>query len=225
MDPSPATLAVPIRILPKSKLHYGCRHCIYVSPRPNDLKSHIRTVHSELLECQQCHEVFSVREHLNRHALERKHQAFRCNECTATFTRLDDLRRHNRKHQAISEQFSCPHCPVGTKGFTRKDKLTQHLESFHRIGSLPGTAKSSACPHAFCSEYRTLEAAQTESMPFSTSKEFRAHMRKVHNETPFPCPEPGCRRIGGKGYFRELDLKNHQRKEHVDSEQPRSPAW
>jgi hypothetical protein len=39
-------------------------------------------------------------------------------------------------------------------------------------------------------------------------------MRTVHNECLFPCPESGCSRVGGKGFFRERDLSEHQRTHH-----------
>jgi hypothetical protein len=44
--------------------------------------------------------------------------------------------------------------------------------------------------------------------------DYTTHLRKAHDESPFPCPEPGCPRKNGKGYFRKRDLIKHQKKEH-----------
>lgn len=39
-------------------------------------------------------------------------------------------------------------------------------------------------------------------------------MRTVHDESEFPCLQPGCDRINAKGYFRKSDLRAHLRKVH-----------
>jgi hypothetical protein len=39
-------------------------------------------------------------------------------------------------------------------------------------------------------------------------------MRTVHDESEFPCLQPGCDRINAKGYFRKSDLRAHLRKFH-----------
>jgi len=170
--------------------------------------------------CQQCCFKVEVLEHLNQHASETKHEAFRCSElnCVSRFTRLDDLRRHQRKHTPYAHRFHCIHCPTESKSFSRKDHLTQHLRNFHRIGLLSDTSTARpSCPHSFCPQFRDADDAQTEAMPFRTSKEYNDHMRKVHSETPFPCPEIGCHRLGANGYFREMDLVKHRRKKHPNS--------
>jgi len=38
-----------------------------------------------------------------------------------------------------------------------------------------------------------------------------AHLKKIHNESPFPCDHPGCPKVGGKGYVRERDLIKHKK--------------
>jgi hypothetical protein len=49
---------------------------------------------------------------------------------------------------------------------------------------------------------------------FSSSKEWIKHMRTVHDESEFSCPQAGCVRVNGKGYFRDYDLRAHLRKVH-----------
>jgi len=136
------TAGLPAPVLPPSTYNHPkhksnkCRYCSHSVSRAHDLARHVRAAHSELFECQQCHLTFTVSEHLNQHALETKHEAFKCKEpdCAGTFSRLDDLRRHNRKHQPDTQRWRCPHCPAESKGFSRKDHLTQHLRNFHRMG-------------------------------------------------------------------------------------------
>jgi hypothetical protein len=218
------TLLPDIAFSPFSKAHrkhgtYECRHCSEVFSRGCDLNQHTRDTHTSLFECQQCHFIFDVLEHLNRHALKTKHEAFRCSniECLVTFTRMDDLRRHNKKHQPDAQDFPCPHCQLPTKSFKRKDHLTQHLRNFHRIGVFPGTSLSArSCPRISCPQFRSEDGGQLVSaLPFRHSKEYIDHMRRTHDESPFPCPESGCNKIGGKGYFREMDLVKHRKKSHT----------
>jgi hypothetical protein len=195
-----------------------CAYCNQESLPACKMPQHMRTAHPELLQCCECFAQFSVVEHLNRHALQKKHQAFRCqiHSCSSKFTRLDDLRRHNRKHQSDSKRYHCPHCEAK---FTRNDHLTQHLTNFHKIGLLPGSCTSSrSCPHSSCPFFRQANDISLETMPFSRSKDYIEHMRRVHNESPFPCSEQGCSRIGGKGFFREMDLVKHRNKAHSASQ-------
>jgi hypothetical protein len=45
-------------------------------------------------------------------------------------------------------------------------------------------------------------------------------MRTEHNEADFPCPQSGCDRVNGKGYFRKNDLRAHLRKVHGKKDSP-----
>lgn len=53
---------------------------------------------------------------------------------------------------------------------------------------------------------------------FKSRGEFTKHMRKEHDETPFPCTKVGCKRVNGKGFFRKRDFMKHLKKEHGISE-------
>ncbi|KAF2093255.1 hypothetical protein NA57DRAFT_23935, partial [Rhizodiscina lignyota] len=121
----------------------------------------------------------------------------------------------------------CPHCKKyrGNNGFKRRDHLTQHLRNYHHIDvdereghvdSWDGTriVDTSRCPLAGCPQYREQRLHWQDEPIFPKRRDYTEHMKKVHNESPFPCPEPGCDRIDGRGYFRKVDLIKHQKKEH-----------
>ena len=57
-----------------------------------------------------------------------------CRYCATSFGRSSDLKRHALKHQSGPRPFSCPSdgCPYkGAKGFTRKDKMRDHVKNMH----------------------------------------------------------------------------------------------
>ena len=67
--------------------------------------------------------------------------SFRCQDCGKTFTREKDLRRHARLHQPDPPQYHCPvaGCPrVGANGFSRKDKMVEHLKAKKHRGDNVG---------------------------------------------------------------------------------------
>ena len=180
----------------------------------------MRTAHLELRSCSECGATFSFQHELTKHAEETGHAAIICEQpdCDSAFSRYDTYERHLKIHEDDVKRYACPHCRKhrGVNGFKRKDHLTQHLRNYHHIGEdearrNPYGAKS--CPHKDCSEWRP-KSYLAEKNAFQKISEYTKHMKKVHDESPFPCPEPGCDRIGGKGYFRRRDLFRHQKKEH-----------
>jgi hypothetical protein len=70
------------------------------------------------------------------------------------------------------------------------------------------------CPHKECSESQGEESCYRGTRPFKAASEYTEHMRKIHDESEFPCAAPACDRVGGKGYFRRIDLRKHMRKIH-----------
>jgi hypothetical protein len=172
--------------------------------------------------CAQCTEVFSDLVELSSHAWTTNHLAFGCEQdgCEKTFSRLDSCRRHQRKHRDDAKCFPCKYCKKyrGSNGFKRKDHLTQHIRNYHHIGE--DDALSDVpwgrrwCSKIGCSHHRDSSERFAKRSVFSTSAEYTKHMRTVHNESEYPCPQPGCNRVNGNGYFRESDLRNHLRKVH-----------
>jgi hypothetical protein len=53
---------------------------------------------------------------------------------------------------------------------------------------------------------------------FQTRGELTKHLREVHDESPFPCQEKICSRVGGKGFFREKGLLKHVEDHHISAE-------
>ena len=55
-----------------------------------------------------------------------------CPTCKVTFTRLGDLQRHAKKHDATARIYGCPVDGCTFKPSYRKDKLTAHMQSRHK---------------------------------------------------------------------------------------------
>ncbi|MCJ1455025.1 hypothetical protein MMC28_005379 [Mycoblastus sanguinarius] len=56
-----------------------------------------------------------------------------CAQCNKSFTRLSDLERHAKGHEAGPKEFQCPVGGCEYKGSYRKDKLAVHMRSCHNI--------------------------------------------------------------------------------------------
>lgn len=144
------------------------------------------------------------------------------------------MNRHYLNHQSEAKRYPCPHCKKykGKFGFKRKDHLTQHLRGYHHIGEDEVSRNTGrSCTHPDCHSYRGIVCSDgysfwrigqgyssgPEEHAFAKASEWMKHMRSEHNESLFPCPVPGCDRVGGKGWFRERDMVKHVAKVHPDS--------
>ncbi|KAE9993015.1 hypothetical protein EG327_006984 [Venturia inaequalis] len=154
------------------------------------------------LVCAECRLPFQS---LEAHAKAVNHRAFSCafKNCASSFGRRDLLLRHELTH-TDETNYPCPHCDKysGKNGFKRKDHLQQHLSNFHNKELYP-----EFCNHTDCQ----VKAIAVSQKAFKSMKEYRAHLREVHDQTPFPCDWPGCERKGRKGYSRERDLEAHKK--------------
>ncbi|KAF8851086.1 hypothetical protein BDZ45DRAFT_162776 [Acephala macrosclerotiorum] len=191
--------------------------------------------------CQQCHERFQNKTKLDDHAKETQHRTYAC-ICGEPFSRFDCLNRHLDKFNP-RVLHPCLYCSKysGSNAFHRRDHLIQHLRNFHHHSNpdethdqqvpfpLKRVARKSitACPHDGCAYHSQASTTSffgnSQQLVFRTQKEFTRHLREVHDESPFPCPELGCNRVGGKGYFRRRDLLKHQ-VEHASTSQVGSPV-
>ncbi|CRK24229.1 hypothetical protein BN1723_013213 [Verticillium longisporum] len=185
--------------------------------------------------CAQRHSHFTYETALRNHALVAQHQPFKC-ICGQLFSRLDVLHRHIENYSKDMPKHPCRYCRRhrGRNGFKRKDHLLQHIRAFHQFdtGESPNSRQSNrgiydapkTCPHLECFGYRdesfhALEAAeQDKDRPFNGQKDFNEHMRKVHDETPFPCCVSGCDRVGAKGYLLQKALVKHHAAKHPELE-------
>jgi len=157
--------------------------------------------------CFDCHTRFKVVAFLEHHASETGHAAFVCSEdsCGSRFLRKDVYLRHMLGHTPGAPRHPCHLCGTyrGSKGFKRKDHLTQHLHNYHHV----------ALPEWY--SFSRLKCNQGDClMEFKKQSELTAHLKKEHDYSEFPCDEPGCNRVGGKGYTRKIDLLKHKAKVH-----------
>jgi hypothetical protein len=81
------------------------------------------------------------------------------------------------------------------------------------------------CSHETCSMSGGMGSLPNQQSPrmamsrtFQTRGELTRHLREDHDESPFPCQELGCSRVGGKGFFREKDLLKHVEDHHTSAE-------
>jgi hypothetical protein len=191
-----------------------------------ELSRHFKEKHPELLRCHQCSQAFLTTGDIQQHAMDKGHDAFACPEieCESRCSRIDVLKRHIGGHQEDVKRHSCKYCPKyrGENGFKRKDHLMQHLRNYHHIGedSANKDHRRNSCRHKDCEAYRDGAWYSWGPKPdfkhhsFQKISDYTAHMRKVHNESPFPCSFLGCSKVEGKGYFRKRDLIKHQQKVH-----------
>ncbi|CAN9225626.1 unnamed protein product [Alternaria sp. RS040] len=207
--------------------HHGTRKCAVKSCEfryiaVQDGKNHVQAMHRDMYTCDQCMEMFTSAENLGWHASNLGHTAFICKQedCEIGFTRLDTYLRHQRSHQKDARRFPCKYCKKyrGKNGFKRKDHLTQHVRNYHHIGEDDAHVNYDRrwCPKADCTKSKPagIPAYSYEQRAFQSSKKWIDHMRTEHDESEFSCPQPGCDRTNGKGYFSNAALRSHLRKVH-----------
>lgn len=193
-----------------------------MSPTNQDEHERVESAHPNT--CMECSDSFMDLRDLNNHGAWESHKAFMC-KCGKGYTRSDVLDRHLKSYQPELRKYTCPHCK-SRKSFKRKDHLTQYIRGFHHIGT-PKSYQSDyrvfLCPHSDCLLYREPDFGdlpyytQCENKPFVLLKDFKQHMRTVHDDAPYPCDVSGCLRVRGKGYMRKTDLINHRKREHPDA--------
>jgi hypothetical protein len=155
--------------------------------------------------CAICHSAFEC---LEAHAMATGHKAFACfyTSCSSTYKRRTLLLRHELIHKD-SKRYPCTICEKyrGSKAFIRKDHLQQHIYNAHKdkVDTFP-----KCCQHVDC---RLLAGTSEKQQLFASRKEYRNHLRDVHDETAFPCQWHGCDRKGKRGFARERDLQLHMR--------------
>ena len=209
----------------QSQPHYDTRKCAvesceYRYVAVQDGRNHIQTMHPDMHTCDQCMEVFKNAFGLECHAYG-LHIKFVCKQenCGRGFTRADTYKRHQRDHLPDVRRFPCRYCKKyrGKNGFKRKDHLTQHVRNYHHIGedSTSSMHWYTWCPKSDCTKSEPAGVAgYSAESAFSSSKQWFSHMRTEHDECEHSCPQPGCDRVKGKGYFRAADLRTHLRKVH-----------
>jgi uncharacterized Zn-finger protein len=195
-----------------------CNHVFFY--KNQDYRDHLKTSHPGLYICTPCGTPFRSQYSVELHASKSGHASFLCDhqDCGKTFLRLDTYQRHWKVHQDDIKRFPCKYCKKyrGTNGFKRKDHLTQHLRGYHHIGEAEASKSSMgySCTEQDCFEYRELYGPWQTGHAFTKRPDYVQHMKDVHDTSEFPCPEPGCERVGAKGYFRRADIRAHLKKVH-----------
>jgi len=186
-----------------------------------DCKTHLQAVHQDIFTCDECMYVGKNQFEVGLHASNTGHASFICKHdgCEKKFSRLDTYQRHQRTHREDAKRFPCKYCRKyrGKNAFKRKDHLTQHVRNYHHIGEgeqIGHMDDRKWCPKARCTESKPATVSWRAPGVFASSKEWVKHMRTVHDESGFSCPQHGCDRINGNGYFRPADLRAHLRKVH-----------
>lgn len=216
---------------------YICHECGFLFQFQVQLDQHANSTNHSTFKCDECGEFFERSYQINNHIRATDHAAYKClfADCQATFTRQDVMLRHQLGHAKNPVKYSCTHCKKwrSPNGFKRLDHLKQHLKNYHHIedssidhfngsGSEPkDPAFFLYCPHQKCPLFREVtnydwgkRGAIQEEHLFKSRSDFTTHLRKEHDDSIYPCTVNGCKRIGGKGYFRKRDLKKHVTKAH-----------
>lgn len=196
------------------------------------MKDHGRVDLGQPHLCGDCGQDFGGSYLLCQHAQEESHQPFAC-ICNARFSRPDTLSRHLRANDNGLPRYPCRYCRKrsGKNGFRRRDHLIQHIRGYHKFNpeekipdfhSYWNPPLTLTCSHKTCPSYREPSfhclprREQERTKPFDNRTEYNKHMRRAHNQTPFPCEVAGCGRVGAGGFITEKALINHHKLKHTD---------
>lgn len=179
-------------------------------------------------ECPECRETFESTDGcaLFKHIAASSHTCYVC-LCGTRFTRADALNRHiaSKSTDSGMPKYPCHRCKrhQGKNGFRRQDHLIQHLRGYHKVNQeLKGGRLLPTCRHLDCFGYREPSfhlmplQEQMETKPFENRTQYNKHLRIIHQETPFPCPVPGCSKSGTAGLPTAKALRTHLKSEHPD---------
>ena len=122
---------------------YHCSKCEKSFSRKDTLQNHIKSKHDdekvESLICTTCDKAFAGKETLTRHIrhVHEKEQKFLCPVCPQKFSRLDNLRRHEKRGKHTFE-YECDHCgktfsfnsEIGLQRFLWNDHLIDQYKSY-----------------------------------------------------------------------------------------------
>ncbi|KAI1780678.1 hypothetical protein F4818DRAFT_13819 [Hypoxylon cercidicola] len=202
-----------------------------IDKQDSDVSDHHQIQGPSPFSCAECNSQFPDLTTLEEHIQVQRHRRFKCS-CGKNFSRTDPLKRHCASYRKDTEKFSCTFCKRhrGKHGFTRRDHLVQHLSSYHKFDPeevekiCPTNTfkfqKAFVCPHPGCefNRYdgkRYIEWSELHTQKYlAKQSDYSKHMKDTHDESPFPCREAGCERVGAKGYTRERDLIKHLAKQH-----------
>ncbi|RYP57665.1 hypothetical protein DL770_010611 [Monosporascus sp. CRB-9-2] len=165
---------------------------------------------SPVLSCTECLHEFTNTAQLNKHAKGTSHHAYGC-ICGSKFTRLDALNRHITNKSSDAPQYPCGYCyrHQGTNGFRRYDHLVQHLKGYHKIETVDGLSRKAA------GSSPAVATAPAVPIPGTVPVAIGGNATAQVQVPPFPCTIAGCVRGGAYGFYRQVDLLEHQSMIHL----------
>lgn len=170
------------------------------APSRGKLTDHEPIKSAKLNECLQCLQCFDTKTQLSRHMKGSKHPPFRC-KCEATFGRYADLVRHLAPYRSTNPAFPCNLCTrrTGKDGFWRKDHLTQHIRTYHRVTSEITSVED---------RQQWKNVTPVRASPRSDfSNNYRPRGRLP--TSTFECAEENCDRVGASRFMSKGDSANH----------------
>lgn len=181
------------------------------APSRGKLTNHESIKSAKPNQCLQCLQCFDTMTQLNRHRKGSKHAAFKC-KCEATFGRYAELVRHLAPYQSKNPAFPCSLCirRRGKNAFWRKDHLTQHYRTFHRV-----TPENTSVEDG----QKRKNAKPVRASPRSG----RSNMTASEGRLPasaFECAEENCDMVGASGVMSKGDSAKHHSVAH-----PSDSGW
>ncbi|RYP48452.1 hypothetical protein DL768_005654 [Monosporascus sp. mg162] len=125
--------------------------------------------------------------------------------------RLDALNRHITNKSSDAPQYPCGYCyrHQGTNGFRRYDHLVQHLKVYHKIETVDKLSRTAA------DSSPAVAAAPAVPIPGTAPVAMGGNATTQVQLPPFPCTIAGCVRGGAYGFYRQVDLLEHQSMMHL----------
>ncbi|RYP36268.1 hypothetical protein DL767_003421 [Monosporascus sp. MG133] len=108
-------------------------------------------------------------------------------------------------------QYPCGYCyrHQGTNGFRRYDHLVQHLKVYHKIEPVDGLSRKAA------GSSPAVATALAVPIPGTVPVALGGNATTQVQVPPFPCTIAGCVRGGAYGFYRQVDLLEHQSMMHL----------
>uniref|UniRef100_A0A6A7G3U2 Zinc finger autosomal protein-like n=1 Tax=Hirondellea gigas TaxID=1518452 RepID=A0A6A7G3U2_9CRUS len=215
---------------------YECNNCGYTTPKQQNLRVHVKSVHIKVkpFKCEECNFSAVFPNHLRKHvtAVHLKEKSLKCTECDFMTARAHCLRNHIKCVHRGERPFKCTECDYAA---TVVDHLRRHVKTVH-LKLKP--FKCPYCDHATAQQQNLevhIKAVHLKFKPYkcimcdfftARPRELKMHIQAIHDKKkPFSCTE--CSYTSVIPY----DLKIHVKAVHLKeksfkcSECDYSVAW